>query len=132
LFKRSSELSSIYIRGITVSQINVHYIGCCNCNSLCLYSADCLTEFISGYQLYSVICIIGVGQSFGSTEPPGTAPNINVQYEFLITRIIRSVESVKQGPLRLTQQQILHQNGEQCIEKVWGKCVCEICVGKNI
>jgi hypothetical protein len=56
--------------------------------------------------------IILVRQSFGSTEPLGTAPIINLQYELLITRIIRSVDTVKQTPLRLTQI----QNPELCGE----------------
>jgi len=57
--------------------------------------------------------IIRVGQSFGSTELIGTAPNINLHYELLIIRIIRSVESVKQRQLHLTQIQILLQNFEE-------------------
>ena len=57
--------------------------------------------------------IIRVGQSFGSTEPIGTAPNINLQQALLIIRIIRSVEQVKQRQLRLTQIQILFQNFEE-------------------
>jgi len=36
----------------------------------------------------------------------GTAPNINLQYELLIIRIIRSIESVKQRQLHLTQIQL--------------------------
>jgi len=55
------------------------------------------------HQIIDNHLIIGVGQSFGSTEPIGTAPNINLQYELLIIRIVRSVESVKQRELRLLQ-----------------------------
>ena len=57
---------------------------------------------------------IELRQTFGSTEPLGTAPNIHLQYELLITRIVRRVELVKQRPLRANQIQILLQHPELC------------------
>ena len=58
LFNSSSELSNIYICAVTESQIAVHYVGRCTCNSLCLYSGDSLTDFISGYHMYSFYVIL--------------------------------------------------------------------------
>jgi hypothetical protein len=135
---------AIFICAITGSQIAVHYIGCCTCNhfrlpavfTLChfalvvlstwILSHGCLYQisshsWLSSHIFFNRLIIenhrtIGLRQSFGRPEPIGTAPNINLQYELLITRIIRCVETVKQRPLRLTQIQILLQNGEECGE----------------